>query len=358
MMQSVQAHGEVGVAPLCQALGVPRANVYRRRRPVPEPASTRRNSPRALSEAERQEVCDVLHSEGYMDQPPAQVYASLLDKGRYLCSARTMYRILDEHDEVHERRAQAQHPQYEKPELLATRPNEVWSWDITKLKGPQKWTSFYLYVILDIFSRYAVGWMVAAAETAALAKRLIQETCAKQEIVAGQLTLHADRGSSMKSKCVAMLLADLGVVKSHSRPHTSDDNPFSESQFKTLKYRPEFPTRFGSIEDARAFCVDFFAWYNTQHHHSALGWLTPHDVHYGRGVGIQAVRQHALDTAYACHPERFVRKPPSAPALTTAVWINPPKEKNDHLQPKTTPQNEQPDQPLLANSAPELSQTC
>lgn len=356
-MQSVEDHRAAGVAPLCQALDVPRASVYRRRRPAPEKPAARCVSARALSKAERQEVLDVLHSQTHVDQPPAQVYAALLDQGRYLCSTRTMYRILDEHDEVRERRAQAQHPEYEKPELLAIRPNEVWSWDITKLKGPQKWTYFYLYVILDIFSRYVVGWMVAAAETAALAKRLIEETCAKQEIVADQLTLHADRGSSMKSKCLAMLLADLGVVKSHSRPHTSNDNPFSESQFKTLKYRPEFPKCFGSIEDARAFCADFFGWYNSRHHHSALGWHTPEDVHYGRGAAVKAVRQQALDLAYACHPERFVRKPPTAPALPTAVWINPPKE--DPLLPEqTVPSGEHRDTPLLLNLNPELSQTC
>jgi putative transposase len=235
-----------------------------------------------------------------------------------------MYRILEAEGEVKERRNQLEHPPYAKPELLATRPNEVWSWDITKLKGPVKWTYFYLYVILDIFSRYAVGWMVATCESATLAKRLIEATCQKQEIIAEQLTLHADRGSSMKSKCVAELLSDLGVTKTHSRPHVSNDNPFSESQFKTLKYRPEFPARFGCMEDARAFCVDFFRWYNTEHHHSALGWLTPEDVHYGRGPRLVGVRQQVLDAAYIQHPERFVRKRPEAPQLPEAVWINPP----------------------------------
>jgi len=358
-MRSVEEHREAGVAPLCEALGVPRANVYRRRRPAPENPAARRVAARALSEAERQEVLDVLHSEAHVDQPPTQVYATLLDQGRYLCSARTMYRILEDHGEVRERRAQAQHPVYEKPELLATRPNEVWSWDITKLKGPQKWTYFYLYVLLDIFSRYVVGWMVAAAETAALAKRLIEETCAKQDIVVHQLTLHADRGSSMTSKCLAMLLADLGVTKSHSRPHTSNDNPFSESQFKTLKYRPQFPKRFGSIEDARTFCLQFFTWYNSQHHHSAIGWHTPEDIHYGRGAKVQAVRQEALDIAYASHPERFVRKPPTAPALPAAVWINPPKEViNQPLPQQTVPSTEHRDIPLLTNLTPELFQTC
>ncbi len=355
-MQSVEEHREVGAAELCGALGVPRASFYRRRerQAAPKLNRPRPKSPRALTEPERQEVLEVLHSEAFVDRPPAQVYAALLDEGRYLCSPRTMYRILEEHNEVRERRNLAQHPAYAKPELLATKPNQVWSWDITKLKGPVKWTYFYLYVILDIFSRYTVGWMVAPAESAALARRLIDETCAKQEILPEQLTLHADRGSSMKSKCVAMLLADLGITKSHSRPYTSDDNPFSESQFKTLKYRPEFPTRFGSIQDARAFCVELFHWYNTQHYHSAIGWLTPEDAHYGRGPRIQAERQKALDVAYLAHPERFVRKPPAAPAQPTAVWINPPKE--NPKPEKRNPSTEQQQDQLLPNLNPELSQ--
>ncbi len=278
----------------------------------------------------------VLHEERFADQPPAQVYATLLDEERYLCSARTMYRILEAEGEVKERRNQLEHPPYAKPELLATRPNEVWSWDITKLKGPVKWTYFYLYVILDIFSRYTVGWMVAARESARLANYLINDTCQKQEIVEAQLTLHADRGSSMRSKCVGLLLSDLGVTKTHSRPHVSNDNPFSESQFKTLKYRPEFPARFGSIEDARAFCVHFFQWYNSEHHHSALGWLTAEDVHYGRGPRLVEARQQVLDAAYTQHPERFVRKRPEAPQLPEAVWINPP-DRNTAKEEETEP---------------------
>lgn len=326
-MDMIAEHGPgLGVAPLCRALDVPRATVYRvwhhertavLARPRPKPA-------RALSDEERQEVLEVLHAPRFVDLPPAQVYATLLDEERYVCSARTMYRILDAEGEVRERRDQLEHPPYTKPELLATGPNQVWSWDITKLKGPVKWTYFYLYVILDIFSRYTVGWMVAVRESATLAKRLIAETCAKQEISQEQLTLHADRGSSMRSKCVAQLLGDLGITKTHSRPHVSNDNPFSESQFKTLKYRPEFPERFGCIEDARGFCVDFFAWYNTQHHHSAIGWLTPEDIHYGRGPHRVEARQHVLDIAYDLHPERFVRKAPQAPQMPEAVWINPP----------------------------------
>ena len=332
----------LGVAPLCRALGLARTTLYRawRRERFPVEPKPRPKPARALGEDERQAVLEVLHEARFVDQPPAQVYATLLDEERYLCSERTMYRILEAKGEVRERRNQLEHPSYAKPELLATRPNEVWSWDITKLKGPVKWTYFYLYVILDIFSRYAAGWMVATLESAALAKRLIEETCLKQEIVAEQLTLHADRGPSMKSKCVAMLLSDLGVTKTHSRPHVSNDNPFSESQFKTLKYRPEFPDRFGSIEDARAFCVDFFHWYNTEHHHSALGWLTPEDVHYGRGERLVEVRQHVLDIAYTQHPERFVRKRPEAPQLPEAVWINPPARtaaNKEEIEPDKTP---------------------
>jgi putative transposase len=236
-----------------------------------------------------------------------------------------MYRILEANQEVRERRDQLRHPSYAKPELLATAPNRVWSWDITKLLGPVKWTYFYLYVILDIFSRYAVGWMVASRESALLAEKLIQETCLKQGIQPGQLLIHADRGSSMKSKPVALLLSDLGVTKTHSRPHTCDDNPYSESQFKTLKYRPDFPERFGSPEDARTFCQDFFRWYNTEHHHSGIGLMTPQVVHYGLAQEVFKAREKVLLAAYELHPERFVRKVPVPLALPQAAWINPPK---------------------------------
>jgi len=313
----------VGLAQACRSLAVARSSVYRARRPAAE-RKARPKPARALSEKERDEVLSVLNSERYMDQAPAEVYAALLDKGIYYCSVRTMYRILGEADQVRERRNQLTHPEYEKPELLAARPNELWSWDITKLRGPVKWTYYYLYSILDVFSRYTVGWMVAARESAALAKRLINDTCEKQEIVKDQLTVHADRGSAMKSRCVAMLLSDLGVTKTHSRPHVSNDNPYSESQFKTLKYRPAFPKRFGSIQDARAFCVEFFSWYNTQHHHSGIGFMTPETVHYGLAGDVTAARQKALNEAHLRHPERFVRKPPQAPRLPEAVWINPP----------------------------------
>lgn len=319
---------EVGTRPACEAMGIPPATVYRHRdrRRSPQPAPRKRPSPaRALAEPERQQVLDVLHSPEFMDKAPQEVHAALLDQGQYLCSVRTMYRILEANQEARERRDQLRHPSYAKPELLATGPNQVWSWDITKLLGPVKWTYFYLYVILDIFSRYGVGWMVASRETNALAQKLIQETLEKQNIQPGRLTIHADRGPSMKSKPVTLLLSDLGVTKTHSRPHLSDDNPYSEAQFKTLKYRPDFPERFGSLEDARAFCQSFFTWYNAEHYHSGIGLLTPQVVHYGLAEQTFQVRQKVLLAAYKAHPERFVRKVPTPPRLPEAAWINPPK---------------------------------
>ena len=318
----------VGKAAACRALGVPRATFYRSMRPA---AARRVNlaSPtpaRALDASERQAVLDHLHSERFADKAPAEVYATLLDEDSYLCSIRTMHRILARNGELKERRNQLRHPQYRKPELLATEPNQVWTWDITKLLGPAKWTYFHLYVILDIFSRYVVGWMVAPRETAELAKRLIADTCRKQGIVAGDLTIHADRGTSMTSKPVALLLADLGVTKTHSRPHVSDDNPYSESQFKTLKYRPEFPERFGSIEDARAFCQQFFPWYNQEHRHSGIALLTPEMVHCGTAGEVVEQRQKVLDAAYARTPERFTHARPKHPPQPKAAWINPPSK--------------------------------
>lgn len=315
----------LGAAPACRALDLPRASLYRGRRPAvvarPRPAP-----PRALNIVERHAVLELLHTR-FIDQAPAQVHATLLDEGTYLCSPRTMYRVLDDAHEIKERRDQVRRPHYAAPELLATRPNEVWSWDITKLLGPTKWTYFYLYVILDIFSRYVVGWMLAPRESAALAERLIADTCAKQGIVPGQLTVHADRGAAMTSKPVVFLLADLGVVKTHSRPHVSNDNPFSEAQFKTLKYCPQFPERFGSLEDARAFGQAFFPWYNQEHRHSGLGFLTPAVVHVGQAATVRAHRQQVLTAAFAAHPERFVRGRPHPADLPTAVWINPPPKK-------------------------------
>ena len=329
-----------GVAPTCRALGVSRSTWYRRQRP-PAPRQPR-DIPRKLPATERQAVLAVLHEPRFIDQAPAEVYAGLLDEGRYLCSPRTMYRILSENSEVRERRNQRRHPHYAAPELLAVRPNELWSWDITKLLGPQKWTYYYLYVILDVFSRYVVGWLVANRESKILATRLIAETIGRQGIEPGQLTIHADRGSSMKSKPVALLLADLGVTKTHSRPHVSNDNPYSEAQFKTLKYRPEFPARFGGLHDARAHCVDFFPWYNNDHHHSGLGMLTPRDVHYGLAKVRLAHRADVLASAYAEHPERFPRGLPQPQALPTEVWINKPSIAPAALIESTEPKNDVP----------------
>src|SRR3954452_18636072 len=269
-------------------------------------------------------MLELLHAPRFRDAAPAAIYATLLDEGVYLASERTMYRLLAAAGETRERRDQLVHPPYAKPELLATAPNQVWSWDITKLLGPAKWTDYYLYVLLDIYSRYVPGWMVAHREHAALAERLMAETIAKQGIPPGQLTVHADRGAAMTSKPVAFLLADLGITKTHSRPHVSNDNPYSEAQCKTLKYRPDFPARFATIEEARAFCREFFPWYNTEHHHAGLGLLTPEVVHYRQAAAVHAARQQVLHAAYAAHPERFVRHAPAPPPLPTAAWINPP----------------------------------
>jgi putative transposase len=303
---------------------VSRATYYRRRAGTQRSGRAGRRCPRRVTAAERRSILDLLHSDRFIDKAPAEVYATMLDEGKYLCSERTMYRILAEHGEIRERRNQLRHPVYEKPELLATAPNQVWSWDITKLKGPAKWTYFYLYVILDIFSRYVVGWMIAHRESATLAKRLIADACEKQGITDGQLTVHADRGSSMTSKLVAQLLADLGVTKTHSRPHVSNDNPYSESQFKTMKYRPGFPARFGCIQDARGFCRSFFDWYNREHRHGGIGLMTPEAVHHGRAVAIRSRRQLVLEEAYLANPERFVRGRPTPPSLPQAAWINRP----------------------------------
>ena len=329
-MATVATHGaRCGVGALCAALDLPAATYYRaqqRQAARGDVVAPPRAAPRrALQPAERQQVLDVLHEPRFVDLAPAQVYATLLDEGSYHCSERTMYRVLAGEHEVRERRAQRRHPIYAAPELLAIAPNQLWSWDITKLKGPTTWSWYHLYVILDVFSRYVVGWMVAARESAVLAERLITAACERQHIQRGQLTIHADRGSSMTSKPVALLLADLGITKTHSRPHVSNDNPFSEAQFKTLKYRPDFPERFGSLEDARAHGTDFFPWYNTEHRHSSLGLHTPHDVHFGLAEARRAHRAVVLAAAYAATPERFVRRPPTPALLPTAAWINPPK---------------------------------
>jgi len=313
-----------GVAPTCEALGVSRATYYRSRSPRAERAP-RPSPPRALTAPERQSVLDTLHEPRFVDLSPAEVHATLLDESVYLCSPRTMHRILAANQEVCERRAVARHPRYAAPELLATRPNEVWSWDITKLMGPAKWTYYYLYVILDIFSRYVVGWMVAEREAASLARRLLLETLDRQGIKPGQLTLHADNGAPMRAKLFVQLLADLGLVDSHSRPYVSNDNPFSEAQFKTLKYRPEFPDRYSNLGHAVSVCGDLFPWYNNEHHHAGISYLTPHDVHYGLADARVAERQMTMQRAHAEHPERFLRGAPRVAAPPKEVWINKPR---------------------------------
>jgi putative transposase len=318
----------IGTRPACRALGASPATVYRRRCPSqPTPPKPRPTPERALTGPEREQVLEVLHCERFVDVSPEETYATLLDEGTYLCSTRTMYRILAaHHGGVRERRAQLTHPPYAAPELLAERPNELWSWDISKLKGPAKWTWFYLYVILDVFSRYVVGWTVQYRETGERAKALIEQATEHQQITPKILTVHADRGSPMRAKPVAFLLADLGITKTHSRPYTSSDNPYSEAHFKTLKYRPEFPARFDDIEHARAHCRTFFDWYNHAHRHSGIGLMTPAAMHHGTAPELHQLRARVLDDAYQQHPERFVRKPPAPPELPTAAWINKPAD--------------------------------
>ena len=321
----------VGIESACEVLGVARASFYRQ--PVFGPALpvfSRPTPARALSQEERETVRDVLNSTRFQDCAPAAIQATLLDEGQYLCSTRTMYRVLNEDGASRERRDQLTHPAYRKPELLATAPNQLWSWDITKLRGPAKWTYYYLYVILDVFSRYVVGWMIAPREAAALATKLIEETCDKHLIQPDQLTIHADRGSSMRSKPVAFLLADLSITKTHGRPYTSNDNPYSESQFRTMKYRPEFPDRFGCLQDSHAFCQRFFPWYNGDHRHSGIGMLTPAMVHFGQAPAIREKRQTVLDAAYLAHSDRFVRRPPIPLPLPKEVWINKPQNSDEN----------------------------
>ena len=314
----------VGLITACAVLNIPRSSVYRARQPKPT-ARARLEPTRALSIAERTQVHQTLNSERFADQAPREIYATLLDEGTYLCSPSTMYRVLVEHAEVRERRDQLRHPAYTKPELLATRPNQVWSWDITRVLGPAKWTYYYLYVMVDIFSRYVVGWLIADRESGALAELLITQACARQQIPRDQLTIHADNGGPMIAKPVSLLMSDLGVSPSHSRPHVSNDNPFSEAQFKTMKYQPDYPARFGSLIDARTWFQKFFPWYNTAHHHSGIGFMTPAAIHDGDAARLFSDRQHILSAAYAAHPERFVKGQPFPPALPIAVWINPPK---------------------------------
>ena len=325
----------VGLAPACRALGVARASVYRHRTPrVPKLRSSRRPSPRALAPRERTQVLDMLHEDRFVDRAPAAVYATLLEEGRYLCSIRTMYRVLHDADEVTERRSQRQYPHREPPRLVATAPNQVWTWDITRLSSPRKWVTYPLYVVLDLFSRYVVAWMVATRETATRAQRLVSGACQKQGIAPGQLTLHQDRGAPMTAKTFSQLLIDLDILASYSRPRVSDDNPYSESHFKTVKYAPTYPGRFCCPEDAQTYFRTFFAWYNTQHRHSGLGLLTPDAVHHGLTDELQATRQHVLDDAYSRHPERFVNGRPQPPKIPSEVWINQPNNtiECDHIR--------------------------
>ena len=316
----------VGVKPACELTGVSRATHYRRANPPPVigPSKPRPTPPNALTGEERSRILTELHRPEHADLAVAQVWARLLDEDVYLASESTMYRLLREHGESGERRRQATHPPKTKPQLRATGPNQVWSWDITKLRGPTRGVYYDLYVIIDIFSRHVVAWTVAGAEDGELAKTLIEAALIEHGVARDQLSLHADRGSAMTSKPVVQLLIDLGVARTHSRPKVSNDNPYSESNFKTLKYCPAFPERFGSIQDAREFCTAFFDYYNHEHRHSALGLHTPASVHSGDAIHIRQQRQQTLDRAYAANPVRFANRRPTAPKLPTAAWINRP----------------------------------
>jgi putative transposase len=324
-----QLASNTGVKRACAVLGVPRASLYRHREGRKQTVRLARPvSKRALNPQERTHIIEVLNSEGFVDASPRQIWAKQLDEGTYLCSWRSMYRILKANDQVRERRNQLTHPTYQKPELLANGPNQLWSWDITKLRGPAKWTYFYLYVLMDVFSRFVVGWMVANRESATFAQELILQSCQNQEVDPQQLTIHSDRGGPMIAKNLALLLSDLGVTKSHSRPHVPDDNPYSEAQFKTMKYRPDYPDRFGALEDSRSWARRFFSWYNFEHYHTGLGLMLPAMVHYGHTDQIQQARQRVLEGAFAAHPERFVRGVSTPPMVPDAVWINKPKNQD------------------------------
>jgi len=313
---------DVGVLEACRALAVPRRSFYRAQKPKAKP-KPRPTPPRALSDEEKARVRSVLNSKRFCDSSPRQVYATLLDdEGSYLCHWRTMYRVLEDHDEVHERRKQRRHAKRVKPELRATGPNQVWSWDITQLKGCGGF--YYLYTIIDLFSRYVTGWMLANRESGSLAEKLIAETCQKQGIEEDQLVLHSDRGSAMRSKTVGDLLRDLGVAKSHSRPRTPTDNPYSESQFKTMKYHAAYPEQFEGLAHARRWARAFFPWYNEEHRHSALSLMTPAMIHYGEAERVERQRQQVLEEAYRRHPERFVGGKPKPLPLPEEVWINQP----------------------------------
>lgn len=317
--------GQIGMTKACEVLGLPRSSLYASRKPRPARVRQPGVPPRALTAEEKARVRETLNGERFADLAPREVYATLLDEGQYLCSVPTMYRILGANGEIRERRNQLRHPVYAKPRLVATAPNQVWTWDITRLPGPARWVGFCLYVLLDLFSRFVVGWLVAERESAALAEQLIDESAARQGITPGQLCLHSDRGGPMTAKSLALLLADLGVKPSLARPRTPDDNPFSEAQFKTVKHHPTFPERFGSLLDARVWGRQFFDWYNYQHHHTALGLMTPAAVHFDQAQALLLQRRRVLHLAYAARPERFVKGLPEPPALPDAVWINPPQ---------------------------------
>ena len=329
--KSREVNSQLTVCEMCDALRLSRATYYRWIKEKSREKSKQQSPPRKLSQDEEDKILSVLNSERFCDMAPQEIFHTLLDEGMYYCSSRTMYRILERNSQNVERR-QKEKGEYTKPELLATRPNELWSWDITKLRGPRKWTYYYLYKIMDVYSRTVVGWMVAHRESKALARTLIDETCKRQNIIKGQLTLHADRGSSMKSNVVGQLLMDLGVTKTHSRPHVSNDNPYSESLFKTLKYRPEFPEKFNSIEEARLFCADFFRWYNKSHRHSGIAYLTPEDVHYGRVESVITKRQAVMEKVFQLYPERFVKGSPVVKKPAEAVWINKPEDLSDQSE--------------------------
>lgn len=327
MSVAVDLAHEVPERTLCVAAGISRSTLRRRRHGVPDRLVTTsaRRSIRALNEAEQAEVLAVMHSDRFADRAPATIVATLLDEGTYLCSASTMYRLLRANDEVRERRRIARHPDYCKPELLATAPRQVFSWDITKLRGPNKGEWFSLLVMIDIFSRFVVGWMLVRRANAELAKHFIEQTLQREGIEPGQAVVHADRGAEMTAKPVCELLDNLGVVRSHSRPHVSDDNPFSESQFRTLKYHPEFPDRFGSFQHAHDHLDVFFPWYNQEHRHSGIAMLTPAMVHHGQADRVLTARHGVMQKAYLAKPERFIGGAPKPITLPSAVWINPPR---------------------------------
>lgn len=337
-MTIVDDHADdVGIAPACRAINISRATWYRRRKKMNGTVlehKPRKRSPRRLCDAERKHIIEVLCSEEMMDRSPRAVYAILLDRGEYLCSVRTMYRILAERRAVRERRLQRKHPEYAVPICCARTPNELWSWDITKLAGPNRqW--FCLYVILDVYSRYVVNWLLARRESGFLATHLIEHALHVRDIDPTALTIHSDRGSPMRSKTFVDLLVELDIDRSYSRPRVSNDNPYSESQFKTMKYCPQYPGKFESFESVRSWCTRFFTWYNHEHRHEGIGLFTPSDVYTGRHLQLTHARQEVLDSAYAEHPERFVRGRPQAPLVPKEVWINRPKETSIQLTEET-----------------------